>query len=398
MSTVTDDQAGLSQMEVAGRIAKLRRSMVDERIDCLLVGALTNIRYLTGFTGSAAQLLVTHDGARMTTDGRYRTQASEQLREAGLSKDVELVVGRIPAQREAIVGLVADVAGSAGSSASAGPEGSGSARFGGRVGLEAEHVVWAEQLRWADLLAPFCDLVATSGLVEALRAVKDAGEVSRIARAASVADLALADVLGMLADGSTETEVALALDVAMRRHGAEDRAFETIVASGPNSAKPHARPGDRIIAPGDPVVIDFGAVVDGYRSDMTRTFFARAMPTEKMLLVYEAVKRSQAAGVAAVAPGVPTSEIDDICRSSLTEDGLGEAFEHGTGHGVGIDIHEAPWVGPGSAGNLVPGSVVTVEPGAYLAGIGGVRIEDTVLVTEEGYRVLTSFTKGFSTS
>jgi Xaa-Pro aminopeptidase len=377
MSTATHDQAGVLEMEVAARITKLRKSMVEERIDCLLVGALTNIRYLTGFTGSAAQLLVTHDAARMTTDGRYRTQAQEQLREVGLSNDVELVVGRIPAQREAIVSLVTQAAGSTAS------EGSEPALFGGRVGLEAEHVVWAEQLRWVDLLAP-CDLVATSGVVEALRAVKDTGEVSRIAAAASVADLALADVVGMLGDGSTETEVALALDVAMRRHGAEDRAFETIVASGPNSAKPHARPGDRVISFGDPVVIDFGAVVDGYRSDMTRTFFAGGKPTEKMLLVYEAVKRAQAAGVKAVAPGVSTSEIDNICRSSLTEDGLGEAFEHGTGHGVGIDIHEAPWVGPGSAGNLVCGSVVTVEPGAYLAGIGGVRIEDTVLVTEEG--------------
>jgi Xaa-Pro aminopeptidase len=366
-------------MDVRSRIVKLRDGMQNANLDCLLVTALTNIRYLTGFTGSAAQLVVTRDAARMVTDGRYRTQAKEQLETSDLADAVELVIGRVPEQRKAIAESVKSVV---------------SASSEARVGLESEHIVWAEELRWADALAPG-ELVATTGLVETLRAVKDPGEVARIAEAATVADTALGEILEMLGDGSTESDVALALDVAMRRNGAEDRAFETIVASGPNSAKPHARPGDRVIAAGDPVVIDFGAVVDGYRSDMTRTFFAKGGPTDKMLSVYEAVLRSQAAGVAAVGPGVATSDIDDICRSSLTEDGLGEAFEHGTGHGVGIDIHEAPWVGPGSAGNLVAGSVVTVEPGAYLAGIGGVRIEDTVLVTADGYRVLTSFAKDF---
>jgi len=150
------------------------------------------------------------------------------------------------------------------------------------------------------------------------------------------------------------------------------------------------------MTPGDPVVVDFGAVVDGYKSDMTRTFFVGGTPSARMLEVYEAVLESQRAGVAAVAPGVTGGEVDDVCRRSLTAAGFEKAFEHGTGHGVGLDIHEAPSVGPGSTGILSPGIVATVEPGAYLAGLGGVRIEDTVVVTSEGCRALTSFTKDFA--
>jgi Xaa-Pro aminopeptidase len=200
----------------------------------------------------------------------------------------------------------------------------------------------------------------------------------------------------MIGRGHSESEVALALDVAMRRLGAEDRAFETIVASGPNSAKPHARPGNRMIVAGDSVVVDFGAMVDGYRSDMTRTFLAGDSPSEKIKEVYDAVLRAQRAGVMAVRAGIPAGDVDEACRKSLSDVGLGEAFEHGTGHGVGLDIHEAPSVGPGSTGILEAGAVVTVEPGAYLAGLGGVRIEDTVVVTADGCRTLTSFTKSYA--
>jgi Xaa-Pro aminopeptidase len=369
----------LPSLQTATRIARLRERIAEEELDCLLVGALTNVRYLSGFTGSAGVLLVTRDAARLVTDGRYRTQAAEQLDSAGVAPLIEIVVGRIPAQNESIVDLVRQTVGDA----------------GGRVGLEAEHVVWAQKRRWAELLFP-SEPVATSGLVEGLRVVKDAGEVARIEQAAAYADQALGEVLPMLAKSYTESDVALALDVAMRRLGAEDRAFETIVASGPNSAKPHARPGDRTIEPGDAIVIDFGAVVDGYRSDMTRTFFAGDTPSPRMREVYEAVLESQRAGVLAVKAGVVAGDVDEACRKSLFDVGLGEAFEHGTGHGVGLDIHEAPSVGPGSTGILEPGTVVTVEPGAYLAGLGGVRIEDTVVVTSEGCRTLTSFTKSFA--
>jgi Xaa-Pro aminopeptidase len=379
MTAVTGRAAGgqLLPVAVAARIPNLRERLTDEQLDCMLVVAMANVRYLTGFTGSAGLLLVSRRAAMLATDGRYRTQAKEQLGEAGLA-DVDLFVGRLPEQTDALVGFVRETVG----------------QSKGRVGLEADHVVWASQRRWSELLDP-SEVVATSGMVEALRAVKDDGEIARIGAAAAIADAALGEVAPMLDRGATESEFALALDVAMRRLGAEDRAFETIVASGPNSAKPHARPGDRQLARGDPVVVDFGAVVDGYRSDMTRTFFVGGAPSEKMRAVYEAVLESQRAGVAAVAPGVSGGDIDDVCRRSLAAAGLGEAFEHGTGHGVGLDIHEAPSVGPGSTGILTAGTVATVEPGAYLAGLGGVRIEDTVVVTAEGCRPLTSFTKDF---
>ncbi len=361
---------------VAARIPRLREHLAADELDCILVVAMTNVRYLTGFTGSAGMLVVARDSAMLCTDGRYRTQAAEQLAAAGLGDAVDMVIGRLPEQNDAVACFVREHLGE--------PR--------GRVGLEADHVVWAAQRRWSALLDP-AELVATSGVVEALREVKDEGEIARIAAAASIADAALSEVAPMLESGVTENEFALALDVAMRRLGAEDRAFETIVASGPNSAKPHARPGGRRITQGDPVVVDFGAVVDGYKSDMTRTFFVGGAPSGRLLEVYEAVLESQRAGVAAVAPGVTGGDVDGVCRRSLTEAGFEKAFEHGTGHGVGLDIHEAPSVGPGSTGILALGTVATVEPGAYLAGLGGVRIEDTVVVTAEGCRALTSFTK-----
>ena len=198
----------------------------------------------------------------------------------------------------------------------------------------------------------------------------------------------------MLGQGAREDEVALALDTAMRRLGAEDRAFETIVASGPNAAKPHARPSQaRHRRAGDPVVVDFGAIFEGYRSDMTRTFCVGGEPPGTLARVFEVVAEAQAAGVAAVRAGVAAGDVDKACRDVIAEAGWSDAFEHGTGHGVGLDIHEAPAVGPGSTAILAPDVVVTVEPGVYLAGIGGVRVEDTVVVTADGCHTLTRFPK-----
>lgn len=360
-------------MEVARRLDRLRPLIEEAGAEALLVTSLQNIRYLTGFTGSAAVLVVAGEDAVLTTDGRYRTQAAEQLEAAGLAGAIGVVIGGAQAQRDAIAAATAR-------------------RGVTRLGLEADNVTWAAQRRWSDTVAP-AEPVATTGLVERLRQVKDAGELWRISRAAAIADAALGEVLGMLGDGRTEDEVALALDTAMRRLGAEDRAFETIVASGPNAAKPHARPTSRPIAAGDPVVIDFGATYDGYRSDMTRTFCVGREPSGTLARVFDVVAEAQAAGVAAVAAGVVTGDIDKVCRERIALAGWADAFEHGTGHGVGLDIHEAPSVATGSTAILATGVVVTVEPGIYLAGVGGVRIEDTVVVTDHGCRVLTGFTK-----
>jgi Xaa-Pro aminopeptidase len=363
----------LPPLHVAGRMGHLRAGIDTAGVDALLVTELANVRYLTGFTGSAGVLLVTGTRAVLVTDGRYRTQAAEQLGAAGLDGVVELCVGGLQAQRQAL----ADAA---------------TAAAVHRLGLEADHVSWSAQRHWAEDLAP-AEPVATSAVVEVLRQRKDAGELARMERAASIADAALGEVLPMLGQRPREDEVALALDTAMRRLGAEDRAFETIVASGENAAKPHARPTARVIGGGDPVVVDFGSIFEGYRSDMTRTFCVGGEPPGLLGRVFAVVGRAQAEGVAAVRAGVATGDVDKACRDVIAAAGWKDAFEHGTGHGVGLDIHEAPAVGPGSAAILVPGVVVTVEPGVYLAGVGGVRVEDTVVVTEDGCRTLTRFPK-----
>ena len=363
----------LAPLDVAGRLPRVRAALADPELDALLVTTLANVRYLTGFGGSAGALFVTEDRALLVTDGRYRTEAAEQLCAHGVDGCVELAVGGAQAQRETIAAAVSGLAGGATRPV--------------RIGLEADDVTWSAQRRWADVLTP-SEPVATSGVVEGLRQVKDAGELARMQNAAAIADAALGRILPMLRERPTEREVALALDVTMREMGADDRAFETIVASGPNAAKPHARPAGRCIETGDPVVIDFGAVFDGYRSDMTRTFSVGGRPHGALARVFDVVTAAQQAGVEAVRSGVAAGDVDKVCRKLIAD-----AFEHGTGHGVGLDVHEAPTVGPGSTAILGAGVVVTVEPGVYLAGIGGVRVEDTVVVTEQGCRPLTTFPK-----
>jgi len=356
-------------MDVAGRLPRLVGRLGELGCDGLLITKLTNIRYLTGFTGSAGLLLVLADDALLVTDGRYRDQAAEQIRTAGVSVRIE--IGRPAAQVAAITRLAAGVR---------------------RLGLEGGDITWGAQQRLAAALSPGTELVAVASAVESLRAVKDEGELARIERAADIADVALAQVKELLCEGPTEQEFAIALDFEMRRRGADGVAFETIVASGPNSARPHARPTARAIGEGELVVIDFGATVDGYRSDMTRTLCVGTLEPELAALV-DAVFAAERAGVLALHPGVVAGEVDEACRASLAAAGLAEAFVHGTGHGVGLEIHEAPSVGAGSADILAPGTVVTVEPGVYLPGRGGVRIEDTVAIGAAGARVLTRSTK-----
>ena len=364
-------------LDVPGRLERLGGVLETEGMAALLVTELSNVRYLTGFSGSAGVLIVGPGTALLVTDGRYRTQAGEELAKAGVDVKVDLVIGGVEAQREAVAER-------------------GRGLDGLQVGFESEHLSWGAVERWrgafrsAGVLA---ELAPANGLVEKLRIAKDAGEIARMEQAAEIADAALAEVLPTLGDGRTESEIALALDTAMRKLGAEGVAFETIVASGPNAAKPHARPSDRLVRGGDPVVIDFGAVFEGYRSDMTRTFCVGGPPTGDLARVSEVVTSAQSAGVAKVSAGVEASEVDRACRDLIAAAGWAEAFEHGTGHGVGLDVHEEPGVGPKSTAILAAHNVVTVEPGVYLEGIGGVRVEDTVVVTEDGCRVLTKFPK-----
>ena len=358
-------------MDVAGRVPRLRAA-IDARpddldgVDALVVTKLVNVRYLTGFTGSAGLVLVLPDELVLVTDGRYGQQAAEQLEAAGVA--ARIVVAGVE-QRE-VVGEAVRAAGVR------------------HLALEADAVTWAQQRAYAESWFAGIELVATTGLVDDLRLIKDVGEVSRIEAAAAVADEALARVRPRLLDGLTEQEFGIELDFEIRRLGAWGNSFETIVGSGPNGAKPHHRPSRRRIAEGDLVVLDFGAVVDGYCSDMTRTVMVGdPSPTQARML--EVVTEAQAAGVAAVAPGVATATIDAACRRVIADAGWADAFLHATGHGVGLEIHEAPRVAATAAATLAPGVVVTVEPGVYLPDHGGVRVEDTLVVTADGSRPLT---------
>lgn len=360
--------AALPPMDVAGRSHRLRGRGAEAGCDALLITHLTNIRYLTGFTGSAALLVVDDDGLTLVTDGRYEEQAQGELEGAGVTARIE--IGRTgERQRQVVAGRLGGAA---------------------RIGLEADHVSWSDEQRFGETWFPDAELVATTGLVEGLRVLKDPGEIARIEAACAIADAALASVVPTLDEHPTEAAFALALDTEMRRT-AEDISFETIVASGPNGSRPHHRPGPRVIERGDLVVIDFGALVDGYHSDMTRTVpvGGRGALDATQRRMVEVVTASQAAGVGTVRAGAGTREVDRACRAVIEEAGWVDAFVHGTGHGVGLDIHEAPSVSGSSADTLADGQVVTVEPGVYLPGHGGVRVEDTVVVTADGSRTLT---------
>lgn len=356
----------LRPMAVAHRADEVRTALAGAECDALLVTKLVNVRWLTGFTGSAGMVLVEPDGLYFVTDGRYDTQAHHQL--AGAGVDAAIFVGRTgAAQRDHVKEIAASIT---------------------HVGLEAESVSWAAQRRYAGEWFPDAELVPTERLIDDMRIVKEAGEVARIEAACAVADAALARVRHRLAEEPTERDFALELDSEMRRLGAEGTSFETICAGGPNAAMPHHRPGGRRLQEGDLVVLDFGALVDGYCSDMTRTVML-GDPSATQARMLAVVAASQRAGVEAVAADVEASAVDASCRTVIDDAGWADAFSHSTGHGVGLEIHEAPGVSKVSTATLAPGAIVTVEPGVYLPEHGGVRIEDTVVVTADGCRPLT---------
>jgi Xaa-Pro aminopeptidase len=328
----------------------------------MLVTDLINVRYLSGFTGSNGALLVFADdrGPVLATDSRYRTQAAEQA--PGLEIAIERALGRY------LVGQAADA---------------GVRKLGFESNVVTVDGFDALQSE-LDERSGGTELVRAAGTVEALREVKDAGELALLRLACEAADAALSDLVarGGLRPGRTEREVGRELEALMLDHGADAISFETIVAAGPNSAIPHHRPTDAVLAEGDFVKIDFGALVAGYHSDMTRTFVL-GKAADWQLEIYQLVAAAQRAGREALRPGAGLRDVDAAARQLIVDAGYGEQFGHGLGHGVGLQIHEAPGIGATSAGTLLAGSVVTVEPGVYLPGRGGVRIEDTLVVADQ---------------
>ncbi|CAA9254968.1 MAG: Aminopeptidase YpdF (MP-, MA-, MS-, AP-, NP-specific) [uncultured Blastococcus sp.] len=358
----------------AERRDALRRVAAQRGLDAVLVTNLLNVRYLTGFTGSNGVLLVRADGADLFgTDGRYTTQAATQV------PDVELLI-----DRATVAGIAREAL----------------RRGAGRLGYESHDLTVDGLASLEQLLADAAsggtvpELASVRRAVEAQRVVKDEDEIESLRRACAVADQALAELAaeGALRPGRTELEVGRELDARMLVLGAEAPSFETIVAAGANSAIPHHRPDATVLRDGDFLKLDFGATVDGYHSDMTRTVvLGHAADWQRE--VYELVRAAQAAGRAALAVGVDVVAVDAASRDVIAEAGHGEHFTHGVGHGVGLEIHEAPGIGPLGAGTLAAGMAVTVEPGVYLPGHGGVRIEDTLVVTDDEPELLTLTSK-----
>lgn len=357
----------LAPVGYAGRADRVRARLDSVGVDGLAITDLTNVRWLTGFTGSNGAVALLPDRLVLVTDGRYRDRAADELAAAGV--EAEIVIGFTQAeQHEAFVSAFAGL---------------------GRVGAEAASLTHAKWQRLANEL----QLVAADGQIEDERRVKDAGEIARIADACRAADAALAEVAPLLGDGLTEADVRTELEYRMRCHGADGPSYDTIVASGPNhAARPHHQPSRRTIVEGDTVVIDVGALVDGYHSDMTRSYVI-GEPTAAQRELYEVLLEIQLAGLSAVRSGVATRDVDAVCRSMATQGGYGDWFLHSTGHGVGLLIHEEPYESPVSESHLRVGDVVTVEPGLYRVGFGGFRIEDLIEVTETGCRILTESPK-----
>src|SRR5580692_3870351 len=356
-------------MNFRARQRKLRDHLATTQFDALLLSHLPNIRYLCGFTGSSGLLLIDESGSVFFTDVRYDTQAHAEVKSA-----------KVVIARQAVLNAA----------------GERIAALRGRkaIGIEADHVTVSDRKRLNDLLPSHLRLKNSSSLVERVRMVKDEDELALIGNAVNLGAKLFDRALEVIRPGGKESDVAAEMEYAARREGAEEMSFPTIIASGARSALPHGRASEQAIAPSGFVVCDFGVILSGYCSDQTRTVWVGAVPDEARR-AYEAVKQAQQAAIDAVRPGVAVGEVDAAGRKVLRKAGLGRYFTHSTGHGVGLEIHEAPRVANGQPEILQPGMVITIEPGVYFPGKWGVRIEDMVAVTAGGCEVLTPTSKEF---
>src|SRR5262245_41394150 len=333
-------------------------------IEALVVSRIENVRYLSGFTGSTAALAITFREAVLVTDSRYAEQAADET--AGFSVEVAPGVAPTLAIQSAL------------------------SRGALKIGFEAEAVTYD---LWESMLSglphgPDAVLVPCRSLVEGLRVVKSPEELALLQKAVEITSAAFEQTLGLVKPGAVERDLALEIEFRMKQAGAEELSFDLIVASGPRSSLPHGRASDRMVGAGEFIVFDIGARFRGYHSDMTRTVFT-GRPGASEREIYETVLRAQLLGIESVRPGALCREVDGAARRCIESAGHAGRFGHGTGHGVGLCVHEAPRVGPLSSEELSAGMVVTVEPGIYIPGAGGVRIEDMVVVTADGHRVMT---------
>ncbi|KGE17984.1 M24 family metallopeptidase [Paenibacillus wynnii] len=350
------------------RVSKLRKVLQARGLDAMLITSGINRRYLSGFTGSSGYVLITAEESYLLTDFRYRTQAAEQA--AGLT-----IVEHGPKFIDTVRELL--------------PSGGKV-----RVGFEQDDVTFSAYTAYAEALKP-AELVPVSKAVEDLRMIKDAEELAVMGRAADLADDTFHHILNVLKPGMTERDVDLEMEFYMRTHGATSSSFDTIVASGERSAMPHGVASSRVILGDEFVTFDFGALLDGYCSDLTRTV-ALGTPNPKLKEIYDIVLEAQLHALAHIKPGMTGRECDALARDIITRYGYGDQFGHSTGHGLGMEVHEWPRLSKLSDDILQPGMVVTVEPGIYLPGIGGVRIEDDVVVTESGISLLTHSSKNYT--
>jgi Xaa-Pro aminopeptidase len=367
--------ASPSTAALAERHVRIRESLEVFSLDALIVTPASNIRYLSNHTGTAGILVITRDAVHLLVDFRYH-EAARAL-QVSPSACPGLQLWDVPASyEEALIECLADIGVTT-------------------VGFEAAHVTVARYEWWRETIAGRgldITLRSTERIVEQARLIKDAFEVATLREAAARLETVVPRVLAAVRAGENERQIAAVIETALRDAGYERNAFDTIVASGPHSAMPHYRAGTRVLASGDLVVLDFGGVLDGYCCDLTRTV-SIGPPSREARRVYDAVRDAHAAAVAAVKPGIDASAVDAAARDLLRDRGLGAAFGHGTGHGLGLDVHEEPRVGKPRPDlppvTLAPNMVFTIEPGAYLPGFGGVRIEDDVLVTPHGCELLT---------
>jgi Xaa-Pro aminopeptidase len=356
------------------RLDAVREQLPGVGCDALVITHMPNVRYLCGFTGSAGILLVAAGDAVFCTDGRYADQARAEVSRAKAKIQIQIVKNSVQA-------------------AAAWLTRRGSLR---RIGIEASHVTVAERTTLGKLLGGGRKIVAAPPVIERLRMVKDSDEVGKIRSACHLGASLFEKLCASCKPGAPEADAAAALEYAARKAGAEQMAFPTIIAGGKRSALPHGRASKEPLPRRGFVVCDFGVILAGYCSDMTRTLHV-GVPSPEARAGYLAVREAQQAAVDAVKPGVTVGEVDDAARKLLSKRKLSRFFTHSTGHGVGLEIHEAPRIASGQKECLRPGMVITIEPGIYLPGKWGVRIEDTVVVTETGYEILTPCRKDLIT-